>query len=99
MRPVLTLAVLAALASCGSPCQELGDRICDCQAPGVARDQCKSAVQTQLGSGAQKPGKADETFCQEKLATCHAPANDPGMCDRLATPAGKVDCGLAFPPP
>ena len=97
MRPLVLLS-LSALAACGSPCQDLGDRICDCRPPGVLRDQCKTAVKTQLGSGVQTPGKADETFCQEKLATCPDPGSDPGVCDQLNTAAGKVACGLAYPP-
>ncbi len=90
----LVLPALAALAACGSPCQDLGDRICNCQPPGVLRDQCQSAVKNQLGSGVQTPGKADEAYCQEKLATC---PNTPAMCDWIKTPAGKVACGLAYP--
>jgi len=99
MRPVLTFALLAALAACGSPCQDLGDRICDCQPAGAARDQCKSAVKTQLGSGAQTPGQADEAYCQEKLATCRDPGIGVGLCEWLATRDGKIACGLAYPPP
>jgi hypothetical protein len=99
MRPLLALALLAALVACGSPCQDLGDRICACRPPGVLRDQCTNAVQTQLGSGVQTPGKADEAYCQKLLGTCPDPGSDRGMCDRLATEQGKIDCGLAYPPP
>ena len=97
MRPVLALAILAALAACGSPCQDLGDRICGCRAPGVERDQCNTAVKNQLSSGVQTPGKSDETHCQELLKTCPDPGNDPAMCDWLNTVPGKVACGLAYP--
>ncbi len=99
MRPIRALLVsaVAVLAACGSPCQDLGDRICGCRPPGVLRDQCTSAVKTQLGSGAQTPGKADEEFCQKKLATCPDPGSDPGMCYWINTAAGKVACGLAYP--
>lgn len=95
--PALSIAALAGLAACGSPCQDLGDRICGCRPPGTLRDQCTTAVKTQLGSGVQTPGKDDETYCQQKLATCPDPGKDPGMCDWLNTPAGKVACGLAYP--
>ncbi len=94
----LCLPVLAALAACGSPCQDLGERICGCQPVGVAQDQCVNAVKTQLGSGAQTPNAADETFCQQKLATCRdQPNGGPKLCDFVKTPAGKVACGLAYP--
>ncbi len=96
MRLHLALVALAALAACGSPCQDLGDRICSCQAVGLAQDQCKNAVKTQLGSGAQTPGQADEVFCQQKLATCTDQPNA-RLCDFLKTPQGKVACGLAYP--
>ncbi len=93
---VLSLPALALIA-CGSPCQDLGERICSCQPVGVAQDQCKSAVKTQLGSGAQTPGQADEVFCQQKLATCRDQPNGPRLCDFVKTAAGKVACGLAYP--
>ncbi len=99
MRPALALAAVAALAlaSCSNPCTELGNRICNCQPPGVAQDNCKNQVKTALGSGPDKPSQADEAYCQGRLATCNDPSKDPGMCSRLLTYQGKVDCGIAYP--
>ncbi len=100
MRPTLALLALALAAlgsGCGSACQDLGDRICDCQPAGTLRDSCKTGVKTQLGQGAQPATAADQAFCQSKLATCPDPNVDPNACDALNTSAGKAACGLAFP--
>ncbi len=96
-RVLSALAGLVALAAagCGSPCQDLADRICKCNFAGVAQDTCKTQVKNQL-SGSDKPSDADQAFCQSKLATCPDPSDDPGMCQRLTTPAGKEACGLAY---
>jgi hypothetical protein len=96
----LALAALAVLA-CGSPCQDLATRICNCQTAGAVRDSCVSGIKAQLSNGAQKPGSADERFCTSILDSgkCPDPADDRTMCDRLLTPQGKEACGLAFPAP
>ena len=93
---VLLLGALAAIVGCGSPCQDLADRICDCQPAGTLRDSCKSSVKNQIGSGAQRPTDADQVFCQQKLQTCKDPLEDGAACTRLQSPQGKVDCGLAY---
>jgi hypothetical protein len=95
--PMLLLLALAA-AGCGSPCQELADRVCDCQTAGPLRDSCKSAVGSQISSGAQRPESADQSFCESKLATCPEPLGIPGQCELLQTAAGKEACGLSYPP-
>jgi hypothetical protein len=96
---VLALAALAALAlaGCGSACQDLADRICSCQPAGSFRDNCKNSVRNQLSNS--KPSEAAQAFCQTKLGTCPDPGSDSTACDALKTEAGKVACGLAFPPP
>ncbi len=101
MRKLLAALVLPALlalglAGCGSPCQDLGDRICNCQSAGALRDNCKASVKNELG--ATKPSSADETRCQDLLATCPDPETDSKQCDRLQTAQGKIGCGLAFSP-
>lgn len=97
---LLGLVALAALAAaaCGSPCQDLADRICNCQPQGSLRDSCTSSVKNQLGSYSQLPGNADENRCQELLKTCPDPASNPDQCQVLQTPAGKAACGLAYAP-
>ena len=97
MRKLPILLALAALAGCGSPCQDLADRICSCQPLGGLRDNCKSSIRNQLGQS--KPDDATQRFCEGRLATCHDPATDSTACDALLTEAGKVACGLAFPAP
>ena len=96
MRPILATLALAAfaLSGCGSACQDLGNRICDCQPEGALRDNCRNGVKSQLSSSSVTGD--DQTFCQSKLATCPDPANDPGACDALHTEAGKAACGLGF---
>jgi hypothetical protein len=97
----LALAALAAAvlagAGCGSPCEDLATRICHCQPAGTIRDTCVQTVKNQVGRDATKPTQAQEQFCASRLATCKDPADDSTQCDRLKTPQGKVDCGLAFP--
>lgn len=88
------LAVLG-LAHCGSPCQDLADRICNCQPAGTLRDNCKSSVKTQIS--ATNPTSADQSFCAERLKACPDPDSTPGQCQVLQTQAGKEACGLAFP--
>lgn len=99
MRRLLATTALAALAllgpGCGSPCQDLADRICNCQPAGTLRDNCKSSVKTQLGSS--NPNGADQAFCADRLQHCPDPESTPAQCQALQTPAGKEACGLAFP--
>jgi hypothetical protein len=101
MRPLLLVAALASAAlgaGCGSPCQDLAARICDCQPVGGARDVCNQSVKNQLGNDSTKPSAAQETACTELLKTCPDPGSDGAACDKLKTESGKVACGLAFPP-
>jgi hypothetical protein len=88
-------AVVAA-PGCGSPCQDLAERICNCDFAGTPRDTCISSIKNQLGNS--NPSSADQSFCQSKLGTCPDPSNDSTICQRILTPQGKVDCGLAYPP-
>jgi hypothetical protein len=100
MKRTLAIALAAAaalLAACGSPCEDLATRICDCQPAGAIRDSCVQTVKNQVGRDATKPSQAQEQFCASKLSTCADPSKDSGVCDRLKTQQGKVDCGLAFP--
>ena len=91
----LTALALLGLAHCGSPCQDLAERICNCQPAGPLRDNCKSSVKTQIGS--TQPSGADQSFCAAKLKDCPDPDSTPSQCQVLQTQAGKEACGLAFP--
>ncbi len=100
MRKTLATTALAALAllgltHCGSPCQDLAERICNCQPSGPLRDNCKSSVKTQIS--ASNPTSDAQAFCAQKLADCPDPESTPTQCQKLQTKQGKEDCGLAFP--
>ncbi|HET9599266.1 MAG TPA: hypothetical protein VFP65_27070 [Anaeromyxobacteraceae bacterium] len=96
--PAAALAALLALAlsACGSPCQDLGDRICDCQPQGTSRDSCRSTVRSTLS--ANSPNGAQEDTCRHLLDTCKAPDSS-NVCDFINSEAGKEACGMAFPVP
>jgi len=92
----LALFLATALAACGSPCQDLGDRICKCQPEGITRENCERAVDKQVKDGNPRPGSNDQDFCEQKLKSCPNPDDDPAMCDRLETEVGKQACGLSY---
>jgi hypothetical protein len=96
----LTLLALLALplAGCGSPCQDLGNRLCACSGGGTNSDTCKQQIANLLKDAGV--GADDEAFCDAKLATCVLPAEPVGVefCEWLKTETGKVACGLANPP-
>jgi len=96
MRPLVAALALTAtsLAGCGSACQDLANRICNCQLAGPQRDACLANVKNEINIVA--PSDADQKFCEATLKTCPDPLNDPGECDALNTPAGKAACGLSF---
>jgi hypothetical protein len=94
---LLAALPLALAAGCGSPCEDLGDRICLCQPPGGLRDVCRNAVKDQIGKGNPKPTGTQQDFCEQTLRTCPNPSNDDRACDTQATSAGKIACGLAYP--
>jgi hypothetical protein len=98
-RAVALAATLAALAAsgCGSPCQDLGDRICDCQPQGTSRDSCRSTVRSTLSSN--NPNGDQESTCRHLLDTCVAPEGAANICDFINSEAGKEACGMAFPTP
>jgi hypothetical protein len=95
LAPAAVSALALGLAGCGSPCQDLADRICDCQPAGALRDNCKSSVSAQVGS--VEPTEADQRFCEERLAICPDFESSPDRCQELETQKGKEDCGLAIP--
>jgi len=93
------LALLALpLAGCGNTCQDLGDRICACNAGGTTVDVCKQQVKNLLkDTGVNSSASA---YCASRLVTCQTPAQpaDVRFCEWVNTDAGKVACGLANPP-
>jgi hypothetical protein len=92
----LLLAAGLGAAACGSPCEDLAIRVCNCQPAGTLRDTCVQGVKNELSDDATKPSEAVQQRCSQLLETCHDPEEDALQCDRLKTPAGKADCGVAF---
>lgn len=95
--PLVALAA-SALLGCVSACQELADRICHCQPAGSLRDTCVSSVRNQLGNATQRPTGADQPRCETLLSTCPDPDVKASQCQRILTPEGKRECGLAYGP-
>jgi len=94
----LGLALAIGIAGCSSPCQDLGDRVCQCEAAGQVRNNCQTNVKARVRAAAPTSGEA--SYCSSILATCPDPGGDVNACAwMLNTCAGKVACGLALPLP
>jgi hypothetical protein len=85
---VMLCAASLALPACTEPCVELADKICGCQ-PASLQDSCKSEATAE--SSRVQPTSADQQRCKALIDQCD--------CNQLATPEGKVACGLARPSP
>lgn len=92
----LAAAAALAVAACGSACKDLGDRICSCQASSALRDNCKSSINSELGSDWGKAGQADQAKCEQLLTTCPDFEAHSDQCRVLSTEEGMVACGLAY---
>jgi hypothetical protein len=95
-RLALALAAASVLAACSNPCQDLGDRLCRCAGVGTTRAACKTAVKDDLAR--LNPSKDVDNVCNDRLDTCHAPA-DAEFCEWLDTSCGKASCGLSADAP
>jgi hypothetical protein len=98
MRPLAVLLLVTsslALQGCGNPCQDLGERFCQCSGAGTSRDTCKTEVKNQLN--AAKANSSDEAVCSAALDTCYAPAGAI-FCEWVNTAQARVACGMAYPP-
>jgi hypothetical protein len=97
MPRLLALAALAALAACTSPCQDLGDRICECDPAGVGKDACLRQVSNAVD--AQSLTSAQENACTDFLGACHTESGaetGAAFCEWLSSAEGKTACGLAY---
>jgi hypothetical protein len=95
MRPLAVLFLLSAslaLQGCGSTCQDLGDRLCQCVGAGSARDNCKTEVKNQLNASGVSP--TDSAACAAALTTCNAPSGV-NFCEWINTGCAKARCGLS----
>jgi hypothetical protein len=98
MRPLPALLVLVAGLSsvgCGSTCQDLGDRLCQCAGAGTARTNCQTEVTNQLK--ASTVTGTETAACAAALAACNPPSGTT-FCEWVNTASAKVACGLAYPP-
>ena len=92
------LALALGAVGCTTPCQELGDRICNCEAEGQIRNNCKTNVKARVN--ASNATTSEQDYCEAKLATCPDPNGDINICAYiLNTCPGRVACGLALPTP
>lgn len=97
MHRLLAIAAVVALAAgCSNPCQDLGDRICQCNPTGVSEDTCKQQVDNVISD--VDPTESQDELCSDYLDSCDAPSGV-SFCEWLTTEAGKVACGLAYAPP
>jgi hypothetical protein len=94
---LLALALASSAAGCSSPCQDLGERICNCLAEGQVRTNCKTEVKNRVKVA--NPSAQEEDVCSAALDTCPDPGSEPHACELLNTCQGKVACGLAIEPP
>jgi hypothetical protein len=104
MRSRLSLLVAFGLAlafgavGCNSPCQDLGDRICNCVAEGQIRTNCKTNVKARIKN--VNPSSSEQDYCDGLLGTCPDPNGNVDQCAyMLNTCPGRVACGLALPAP
>ncbi len=97
MRPLaLVLATAAVLTSaCGSLCEDLGSRLCDCTIPGTTKASCVDAVKAEI-----QRNNPSKDACGHYLSTCYARTNpetgkEITFCDWLDGRCGKASCGLS----
>jgi hypothetical protein len=85
---LLACVLMIAAAACSDPCRDLANQICVCLPDDGTRAACNQRAKEQEASFNVRP--EDAAFCQHQL--------DTGACDcrNLATPEGRVGCGLSF---
>jgi hypothetical protein len=94
----LGLGLVLGASGCSSPCQDLGERICQCEPEGQIRNNCKTNVKARVKASA--PGASDDDLCSSLLGTCPDPNGNVEACAyMLNTCPGRVACGLALPAP
>ena len=92
------LALALAATGCSTPCQDLGERICNCEGEGQILNNCKTNVQARVKASSATDSEQD--YCEAKLATCPDPNGNIEACAYiLNTCPGRVACGLALPTP
>lgn len=87
MRAVLAIAAFALLSGtgCRSPCVQLAERICECEATQTEREVCVRRAQEEQNRTATSDEEGRR--CASLVPGCD--------CTRLSTSEGKIACGLA----
>ena len=67
----VALAMSLAAAGCTNSCQELGDRICNCQPVGSAQTACQTDVRNRIN--AANPNSSQLSYCSALLHSCPEP--------------------------
>ncbi len=94
----LGLSLALGAAGCGSACEDLGNRVCQCETAGQLRTNCQSNVKARIRASA--PSGNEQSYCSSLLGSCPDPNGDVNQCSwMLNTCDGKVACGLALPTP
>lgn len=86
--PVI-LAVALSLSGCKGPCRQLSEKLCECTATSVEKNNCLTNAGTK--AGLYPPDAEQDAHCQDLLSV------KDGGCDCLNTNTleGKQACGLA----
>jgi hypothetical protein len=89
LRLLVSVLSLPLVAGCKTPCLDLANEICSCQPDTTSQSNCQTNAQNAQATFTVRG--EDDAYCQQKL--------DEGVCDcnRLNTPEGRVNCGLAYP--
>jgi hypothetical protein len=95
---LLPLAFLG-LTSCKGKCQELAERVCECEANPTERDACNADIAR--AENAVNPTSDQDDRCEALLDSCQPGDGESqaDFCRRLELPEGKLACGLAEAPP
>lgn len=88
LRLISLTALLVApllLVGCKGQCRQLSEKLCECAATTLERDDCLRRASTEEARA--MPTAEQEAFCAELLPKCD--------CHAIDTAEGKRNCGLA----
>jgi hypothetical protein len=88
---IACVLTLTATAGCGDACRDLASQVCNCFPDDGTRALCNQRAKD--AESVFPVTQADEQYCQQKLDS-HA-----CDCTNIATSQGRINCGIAYPPP
>lgn len=90
-RLAVALVVFLTLAGigCTHPCLQLAEKLCECEANVLDRENCKRIMKSAYDRTRADDLKASAETCGEQEKVCD--------CEVVATEDGKKACGLARP--